>query len=213
VEGISPIEIVGCAARNLMVPHRRLFLGILRRTSPSLRCRSIEIIDAIGNQESLARLKRVASALELIESMDPVSSRWVHRAVRRIVIFPESGTGYDGSIAVLGLDATSVQHQQLAWLASAIVHEATHARLWRMGIPYRLHLRPRIERLATRQQVAFLSAVPGADSVIAAVEAASQTPWWQEEDMVARAENYMRANGAPSWFAKLYGKVAALMYK
>jgi len=48
-------------------------------------------------------------------------------------------------------------------IAAAIVHEATHARLWRYGFGYDEEVRQRVEAVCVRREVAFANKLPGAD--------------------------------------------------
>jgi hypothetical protein len=45
-------------------------------------------------------------------------------------------------------------------IASTIVHEATHARLWRYGIGYKEEQRARIEAICFRRELAFAARLP-----------------------------------------------------
>ena len=49
------------------------------------------------------------------------------------------------------------------WLAGTLVHEMTHARLHTMGFEYAGESIRRIERICTRQQLAFVQRVPGSE--------------------------------------------------
>ena len=53
----------------------------------------------------------------------------------------------------------------LELLAAVIVHEATHARLWRRGIRYEEAQRPRIEEICIRREIAFAVKLPNGETV------------------------------------------------
>lgn len=61
---------------------------------------------------------------------------------------------------IVNSDTTTVE-----WIASAIVHEATHARLEKLGVPYDEALRQRIERICVRRERDFAGHLSGADAL------------------------------------------------
>jgi hypothetical protein len=57
-------------------------------------------------------------------------------------------------------DTTDTAH-----IAMAIVHEATHARLWRYGFGYEEEVRPRVEVVCVRREMAFANKLPDSERV------------------------------------------------
>lgn len=88
-------------------------------------------------------------------------------------------------------------------IAAALVHEATHARLWQGGFRYRPADRERIERVCTTAELRFARQLRDPARMVAAIEAALQEPWWTEEQVAQRLERDLRSLGAPPWVLRL----------
>lgn len=95
-------------------------------------------------------------------------------------------------------------------IASAIVHEATHARLWRYGFRYPEEMRSRIEAVCFRRERAFATKLPNGEKIqdLAARSLAAyagQEHWTDEvrrqrqEEGVIRALEYL---GVPKWLMR-----------
>jgi hypothetical protein len=108
-------------------------------------------------------LHRLREALQLIKTYDPLRLARLTRDLKRIWVSPIA------SIACFNyrLDACQLNERFVLaetttpeLLASAIVHEATHARIWGYGIGYEAGLRPRVEAICVRRQLAFAGKLP-----------------------------------------------------
>lgn len=108
--------------------------------------------------------RRLTDALELIKSHDPLRYSRLNRDLKRLWV-----CGGQSTIACFNyrLDACQFDDRFVLaetttpeLLASAIVHEATHARLWNWGVRYDEPLRPRIEAICVRRQLAFAKKLP-----------------------------------------------------
>ena len=110
-------------------------------------------------------IDRVVHALSLIRRHDPIRYRRLLRDLSRIwiLVIPYRGQ-FQESTSTCQLDQRFVLDEKtpLALIASVSVHEATHARLARVGIDYREELRHRIEQGCIRRQMAFTEMLPGA---------------------------------------------------
>jgi hypothetical protein len=100
-------------------------------------------------------------------------------------------------------DTTDVEH-----IAAAIVHEATHARLWRCGIRYDEDLRQRVEAVCNRRELAFARKLPNGQQVrewAADALAISPSNWTNvasQERNVEGSIQVLRHLG-PNWFARI----------
>ena len=91
-------------------------------------------------------------------------------------------------------------------IASTLVHEATHARLHRMGLESTPERGERIERLCFQRQLAFARRLPpGADGLIAEAEAQLARPpgWLTPEARRSWTLAKLRQDGAPRWLIHL----------
>jgi hypothetical protein len=94
-------------------------------------------------------------------------------------------------------------------IAATIVHEATHARLDRCGIGYD-KLRPRVEAVCFRRELAFAAKLPNGEQV--REQAERKLVFYATEDYwtnAAFAERYvndhieaLRNLGAPDWIGR-----------
>jgi hypothetical protein len=110
-------------------------------------------------------LDRVEEALHLIKRHDALNYSRVRRHLDRIwvAVIPSAGAHYNLSLNACVLDERYVLEEgtTIAKIASAIVHEATHARLDGWGVAYLEEKRTRIEAICRRRELNFLAKVPG----------------------------------------------------
>lgn len=109
-------------------------------------------------------MDRVEAALSLIRLHDPLRYRRLLQDVRRIWLRPLIGAlgRFHPSTWTCAIDNRFVLEDEttVEMLASVIVHEATHARLWRRGIQYDERIRKRVELACVRQELAFSAKLP-----------------------------------------------------
>jgi hypothetical protein len=114
-------------------------------------------------------LQRVEAALRLIERFAPLHDRRIKMSLSRIWVqlVPHGAGCYQHSLNACLLDARVVDSETttVEWIASAIVHEATHARLENWGIRYDEAVRLRIERICTRRELDFARRLSGVDAL------------------------------------------------
>ncbi len=146
-------------------------------------------------EESRAR-SRLAEALRFIRSSDSRRYRRVKDRIGHIVVWPADFTAYD-ALGGIHLAAELLERASLPYLASALVHEATHIRLDQMGISYSPGLRQRIEALCMAEQSAFLGALdsPAAAAAADDVRLASVNPSFSEKDHRDDFERNLTAAG------------------
>lgn len=99
-----------------------------------------------------------------------------------------------------------------ALIASWIVHEATHARLWRCGIGYQEEeLRARVEAVCFRREQAFAAKLPNGEQVREQADqrltAYADQGYWTDEAFRARylegAGKAFQYLGAPNWLIRV----------
>ena len=84
-----------------------------------------------------------------------------------------------------------------------IVHEATHARLWRAGYRYDEANRGRIERICVRAETTFASRIPDSAVAIARTEQLLESQWWTREEHQRRSLVELRTLGCPQWLVRI----------
>ena len=157
-------------------------------------------------------LQRVESALQLIDRCAPLHYRRVKNSLSRIwvTLVPHGAGCYLHSLNACLLDERVVASETttLEWIASAIVHEATHARLEKRGIRYDEAVRLRIERLCIRRELDFARHLSGIDAL--QKEIAEKLDWcrdgnahYTDQNMWQRIDqgnaDALRHLGTPEW--------------
>ena len=150
-------------------------------------------------------LERVAAAVELIRRYDPAGFRRVQRGVRRILVswLPGTWGEYQSEIdlCVLHDEHVVAPETSIAAIASTVVHEATHARLIRAGVPYDENLRPRVERICFRAERAFGRRLPDGHDVVELAERqlARKDDFASDDAVWRRLLDSGRKIGFPGW--------------
>jgi hypothetical protein len=177
----------------------------------------------VGSTESKPQpaLRRVEDALRLIKEHDSLHYGRVIQNLDRICIhlIPGALAHYQLSLNACVLDKRFVLSETttLERIASAIVHEATHARLDKWGIDYVETARFRIEAICLRRELNFLTKLPNSEPF--QQEIASTVEWYgsnsdyfsdvnsQERDDQGMVET-ARHVGIPEWFIRFILYVA-----
>lgn len=175
--------------------------------------------------DSEPALQRVEAALQLINRCAPLHYRRVKNSLSRIwvTLVPHGAGCYLHSLNACLLDERVVasENTTLEWIASAIVHEATHARLEKRGIRYDEAVRDRIERICARRELDFARHLAGIDALheeiarrldLCKEENASyytDQNMWQKIDQ-GNAE-ILRHLGTPEWVMALVFRARTLL--
>jgi hypothetical protein len=170
-------------------------------------------------------LRRVEDALQLIKRNDSLHySRVIHNLERLWVhLLPSARASYDQSLKACVLDERFVllEATTLERIASAIVHEATHARLEGWGITYvNEKERSRIEAICLRRELNFVAKLPYSEAL--REEIARTLEWcvgdhdyftnarFRERDDKGRVEA-LRYLGTPDWVIRFVLRGRAVM--
>jgi hypothetical protein len=126
-----------------------------------------KVIDGlwVGSEMDAGRvLPRVEAALDLIRTHDrrrydriaaDLDRIWVRLLTTGVAQFNPAWEACLLDERFVLAEATEPAH-----IAAAIVHEATHARLWRCGFGYEEAVRQRVEAVCVRREVAFAKKLP-----------------------------------------------------
>jgi hypothetical protein len=114
-------------------------------------------------------LPRVEEALGLIKTHDRRRYDRIVRDLQRVWVrlLTTGAAQFNPRLRACMLDERFVQANttNTAQIAAVIVHEATHARLWRCGFGYDEDKRQRIEAICLRRELAFARRLPDGQSV------------------------------------------------
>ena len=123
----------------------------------------------VGTFEDETRRHRVEDALQFMKQQSPLHYSRVTRYLDRIWVrlVPGANAHYSRRLNACELDERFVQQESttIELIASAIVHETTHARLERGGIAYDEPKRHRIEAICLRRELNFVSALAGCEDL------------------------------------------------
>lgn len=169
-------------------------------------------------------IQRIEDALRLIEHCAPLHYRRIKNNLARIWVHlvPHGAGCYSHSLNACVLDERVVTSETttVEWIASAIVHEATHARLEKLGIRYDEALRQRIERICARRERDFARHLSGVDALQDEItwrldrcseENSSHTDQNIWENTVQGNAEILRHLGTPEWVITLAFRVGTLV--
>jgi hypothetical protein len=135
-----------------------LWLSAVHRTIDGLW------VGAYFDTSAEAVLQRVEAALRLIETYDRPRYHRLRRDLDRIWVRLLTGgvAEFNPAMRACLVDERFVlaETTDAAILAAAIVHEATHARLWHCGFGYEEAHRQRVEAICLRRELAFARRLP-----------------------------------------------------
>ena len=170
-------------------------------------------------------MRRVEDALGLIRDCSPLHYRRVTCNLDRILVrlVPHARACYNSSLNACQIDERFVLDETttLEGIASCIVHEATHARLDKWGIPYDEKARPRIERLCLQRELNFAAKLPHGETLRDEIQ--RTLDWCNDEnvyfsDLSLRREvdqgnlEALRYLGTPSWIISVIFKARDALF-
>jgi hypothetical protein len=172
----------------------------------------------IGTWEMEAEpiLRRIEEALLLIKRYDRIRYDRLLRDLQRvwILLLPSSVASFEYRIYSCQIDTRYCLAETTTpeLLAATIVHEATHARLWRCGIRYEEAQRPRIEEICVRREIAFAAKLPNGEDARDQAErtlalCATGENWTSaafRERYIEGGVEVVRYLGAPGWLALVF---------
>jgi hypothetical protein len=167
-------------------------------------------------------LRRIEEALQLIKKYDPLHYSRVLKNLERIWVrlLLSGHAQYDRSLKACVFDERYVVQETttIERIASAIVHEATHARLEVWGVGYDEKKRARIEAICMRRERNFLGKLP--QSELFQEDIARSLEWYggnheyfsdvsfQQREVQGQIET-LRYIGAPDWLFGFMMKLRA----
>lgn len=122
--------------------------------------------------------ERVAEALHLIARYTPHRYQRLVRDLQWVIAVPHANFQFLPSIWGCAVDAEWLDRAGVVDIACVVMHEATHARLWRMGFRYAPDCRERVERLCLKAEAELLRRMGREKDATAALKRISQR-WWE----------------------------------
>ena len=195
--------------REVMRVARLAAFTVARPFSERRTLTGIEVWSMADHDDDAVLLDKVGAALRLLAETDPLRHRRVRRYVKRILITGTHRGLYNGDLKACVLGYPQVLSNTLEQIAAAVVHESTHARLRRAGLPLTPALAAREELLCVSQALAFLDKTEAGREEAARVRAlvekefASEKPWFHEDRLWDDFEAAMRGSHFPERLIRL----------
>jgi hypothetical protein len=196
---------------------RRRGPGLVDRLGLSLS--ASEVVDGLWVGALVSRpeplLRRVREALHLIKTHDRLRYDRLTRDLKRIWVDPAvpPNASYRSRLDACMLNDRFVLDEDSTpeLIAATIVHEATHARVYACGIGYEEKLRPRIEAICVRRELAFSNKLPRKLTVrtqaLRALEASCGPRGLSNAALDQRQEDYVVEEllllGVPYWLIRM----------
>ena len=159
--------------------------------------------------ERSAAATKLRAALDLIATAQPRRLARMKRDLSRLLVtsVQVADAQFDPQTRTCLLDQSYVCKPEIspAHLAAVIAHEATHARIFAAGIGYSPELRPRIERLCMRQELALALLLPDGELAAQHARRGLDLPdaTWDTAAIVTRRIAVVRSWGWPEWLVRL----------
>jgi len=167
---------------------RRFFDWLLIHLSKSIKFDGLWI-GVFSEDRGDELLGRIKEALQLIKNCDPYRYGRVLREIDRILVLllPGNTAAFEPKLRRCLIDPRYVRSLPLEFLASAIVHEATHGTLIRRKIGYSQELRYRVERVCMRQELAFAQKTPNGEELRQSIDRGlERAPEFWADDVVSK---------------------------
>lgn len=188
----------------IRAPIRWALLKGLLILSPRTALNGLEIVD-VAEEETEQTIGALSEALQLIDMVDSRRYKRLERDLRRIILMRAGAPEFASEVGACMLRSRYVRENRSAVVATTLVHEATHARLWRSGIRYGPQLRGRVEAVCVGEQIAFAERL-GDTEILAYLREKLQRPWWTREQLHERRLAAWRDLGLPEWAIRCFEK-------
>lgn len=187
---------------------RKLLDRLLIRLSPSIRVDGLWVGAFCGDEQKV--FEKLRSAFEFIQKYDPSRYKRILREFDKVwvISLPGYPAGFAPDNRRCVIDDRHVLTSPVEFIASSLVHEATHGRLDRCGFGYSEDIRYRVERLCIRQERAFAARIPGNEALLERIDRKLNIPaeYWTDESAKVRFRagflGMSKDGGLPEWLAR-----------
>lgn len=170
---------------------RALVVAVLEKTVPASKASGLRVLDLLKSDDtSDARRRALQLALETVLANNSRLHRRIVSELRRVV-FLESGPEFWPRARACVL--AEIEGQSAVSTACQLVHEATHARLWRLGFRYSEDIRHRIEQICVKAELDLLARIPGTEALRDDTSRKLDNPWWTADEIRKRRKQDLKA--------------------
>ncbi len=185
-----------------MAPLRLVAYELLRRNAMTTTDYGILIHGFSDDTEAM--VSKVRAAIDILAQHQPIAVSRLQRYVRAVVILDAGGPEYHSNLRLCIVSRPYIASCPDVQLASALAHEAAHARFAAAGIRYEGSAKTRIERACVRAQRRMERRLSGSSE---SPEHTVAAPWWCEQQLRARRASELRSLGTAPWLVRLYDRV------
>ena len=154
--------------------------------------------------------ERARAALEAISAADHVRMHKIRRDLKGILFTSTGGGAFLPRLKLCRIGVGYAVRVPSLELAMTIVHESTHARLFRVGCGYAAQEREAVERACVGAEVAFARKIPHSAPLIEKSLSQLDTGWWRQEVVMAEGRKQLVRLGWPDWIVRLFGSASSL---
>lgn len=199
-------------ARRATAVATTLRLGWQLRQMPAVRVERLLVYDLSGTTGAgSTRLPRLVSALEHVRQHDLRRFRRLIINVRRAAVFEHlfAPAAYFPDLGLIGIQADVLQQHPTSAIASFLVHEQVHARLWGAGIRDDAAF-GRIERRCYLEQLEYARRFDDSRYIVEWLEGVVTSEAWgaskQEEQLRVRDRklSFLQTGRFPRWAARWF---------
>jgi hypothetical protein len=176
-----------------------VYLGLHRRH----RAAGVRVVISAPSIDTTVALERLKNVIEFADKIDRSARKRIDRYVGHILVWPGpySAANKWGGV---NISAEYLMIADQRRLAGTLVHETTHLRIARLGVPYYASLRERIESICIREEARFLRKIPGnGENLAREVEAELESEWWTDESHNRMVDQTLKRGELPRWAARL----------
>ena len=162
----------------------------------------------VKKENRLATFSKIDESLDLISKFDPRRYRQICRDVKMIWVSatPPNYAEWLDELKMCILDRQFVCSTDVspAQIAATIVHEATHARLFRAKIAYTQDIRMRVEQICFKAELAFARRLPNGEQPIRDAEVRLQISenYWTNVEIQQRNLDALAELGKSNFAAR-----------
>jgi len=192
------------AVRRLAVPLRNAGLRGLLLFSPKTRVGGLTVASLSADDYFDDSVAKVSLALDLIGLHAPRRLGQVQRELQWVILVAGSANYFLPGLRAHVVGAREICEASPEYLAVSLVHEATHARLERLGFRFDPEREWRIEALCVDEAASLAVGIPGCEDLARHTRDALRVPWWGADRVRAQRLQQLEAHGIPTWVRRLY---------
>lgn len=197
-------EAVLTPARLVLEAIRFVMVWVTVMASPRREVGGVTLVHFGARDDANDHFNKVEVAIDLIRKHARIR---LGRYLKRVIVVQSTGSEYWPFASACALSEMTLRTQTPEWVASVLVHETVHARLWRRGVKYEERYRPRIEKICTEAQIRFLRSLPGTQELVDHLFKHLADGWYSDHELDRRRLEKLKSLGAPAW---IIGSVARL---